>query len=52
LSPSTTNPDRATLADRDVLELACRDPKILNMIAPLLTPEQIDLVLRDDADAQ
>lgn len=43
----TARHDAAPLSDNDIMALARTDPKLLNMLAPVLTAEQIDMVLRE-----
>lgn len=43
------------LGNADVLELARKDPKLAELLSPLLTPEQLEMLVRDaedDADGQ
>ncbi len=47
---SQTRAGEAGLSNADVLELARQNPDILSMLEPILTQEQIALVLKDGAD--
>jgi hypothetical protein len=44
-----------SVSNADVMDLLRHDPKLLNLLAPLLTSEQLDMVMsagREDADGQ
>jgi hypothetical protein len=47
---SASGPSTATPLDRDMLERLRRDPQLMNMMAPLLTPEQIAELMGSTTD--
>ena len=45
---SQSRHDHAGIGDADVLDLMRKDPTILNMLAPLLTDEQLAMIMQQD----